>query len=41
VNRIPIIEIDVVCKTGSAATLKKLATALQVDMDDPFDAYAQ
>jgi transcriptional regulator with XRE-family HTH domain len=34
VNRIQIIDIEAGRKTGSAATLKKLATALQVDMDD-------
>ncbi|SNS72864.1 DNA-binding transcriptional regulator, XRE-family HTH domain [Antarctobacter heliothermus] len=38
VNRIQIIDIEAGRKTGSAATLKKLATALQVDMDDLFDA---
>jgi len=37
-NRIQIIDIEAGRKTGSAATLKKLATALQVDMDDLFDA---
>lgn len=37
VNRIQIIDIEAGRKTGSAATLKKLATALQVDMDDLFD----
>ena len=38
VNRIQIIDIEAGRKTGSAATLKKLATVLQVDMDDLFDA---
>ena len=38
VNRIQIIDIEAGRKTGSAATLKKLATALQVDMDDLFEA---
>ncbi len=38
VNRIQIIDIEARRKTGSAATLKKLATALQVDMDDLFEA---
>jgi len=38
VNRIQIIDIEAGRKTGSAATLKKLATALNVDMDDLFDA---
>jgi mRNA interferase RelE/StbE len=37
VNRIQIIDIEAGRKTGSAATLKKLATALNVDMDDLFD----
>ena len=37
VNRIQIIDIEAERKTGSAATLKKLASALQVDMDDLFD----
>ena len=37
VNRIQIIDIEAGRKTGSAATLKKLATALQIDMDDVFD----
>ena len=37
VNRIQIIDIEAGRKTGSATTLKKLATALQVDMDDLFD----
>ncbi|WP_249030804.1 helix-turn-helix transcriptional regulator [Roseinatronobacter thiooxidans] len=37
VNRIQIIDIEAGRKTGSAATLKKLAMALQVDMDDLFD----
>ena len=41
VNRIQIIDIEAGRKTGSAATLKKLATALQVDMDDIFDARDQ
>ncbi len=41
VNRIQIIDIEAGRKTGSAATLKKLATALQVDMDDLFDAQDQ
>ena len=36
VNRIQIIDIEAERKTGSAATLKRLATALQVDMDDLF-----
>ena len=38
VNRIQIIDIEAGRKTGSVATLKKLATALQVDMDDLFEA---
>ena len=38
VNRIQIIDIEAGRKTGSAATLKKLATVLQVDMDDLFEA---
>ena len=38
VNRIQIIDIEAGRKTGSAATIKKLATALQVDMDDLFEA---
>jgi len=38
VNRIQIIDIEAGRKTGSAATLKKLATALQVDMDDLIEA---
>ena len=38
VNRVQIIDIEAGRKTGSAATLKKLATALKVDMDDLFDA---
>lgn len=41
VNRIQIIDIEAGRKTGSAATLKKLATALQVDMEDLFDAQGQ
>ena len=41
VNRIQIIDIEAGRKTGSAATLKKLATALKVDMDDLFDAQEQ
>ena len=36
VNRIQIIDIEAGRKTGSAATLKKLAAALQVDMGDLF-----
>lgn len=35
-NRVQIVEIKAGRKTGSVATLKKLATALQVDMDDLF-----
>lgn len=38
VNRIQIIDIEAGRKTGSAVTLKRLATALQVDMDDLFAA---
>ncbi|MDF1854291.1 helix-turn-helix transcriptional regulator [Pseudooceanicola sp.] len=38
VNRIQIIDIEAGRKTGSASTLKKLATTLQVDMDDLFEA---
>lgn len=38
VNRIQIIDIEAGRKTGSAATLKKLATALQLDMDDLLEA---
>ena len=34
VNRIQIIDIESGRKTGSVATLKKLATALRVDIDD-------
>lgn len=34
VNRIQIIDIESGRKTGSVATLKKLATALRVDLDD-------
>jgi mRNA interferase RelE/StbE len=34
VNRIQIIDIESGRKTGSVATLKKLATALQVNIDD-------
>lgn len=34
VNRIQIIDIEAGRKTGSAGTLKKLATALQIDIDD-------
>jgi mRNA interferase RelE/StbE len=34
VNRIQIIDIESGRKTGSVATLKKLATALQVEIDD-------
>jgi len=41
VNGIQIIDIEAGRKTGSAATLKKLATALKVDMDDLFDAQEQ
>jgi DNA-binding XRE family transcriptional regulator/predicted DNA-binding protein len=41
VNRIQIIDIEAGRKTGSAATLKKLTAALQVDMDDLFDARDQ
>jgi DNA-binding XRE family transcriptional regulator len=41
VNRIQIIDIEAGRKTGSVATLKRLATALQVDMDDLFDAHDQ
>jgi mRNA interferase RelE/StbE len=41
VNRIQIIDIEAGRKTGSAATLKKLATALQVDMDNLFDSQEQ
>ena len=41
VNRIQIIDIEAGRKTGSAATLKKLATALKIDMDDLFDARDQ
>jgi mRNA interferase RelE/StbE len=41
VNRIQIIDIEAGRKTGSAATLKKLAIALKVDMDDLFDARDQ
>jgi len=41
VNRIQIIDIEGGRKTGSVATLKKLATALKVDMDDLFDAQEQ
>ena len=41
VNRIQIIDIEAGRKTGSAATLKKLATVLKVDMDDLFDAQDQ
>jgi mRNA interferase RelE/StbE len=40
-NRIQIIDIEAGRKTGSAATLKKLATALHLDMDDLFDAHDQ
>lgn len=41
VNRIQIIDIEANRKTGSAATLTKLATALQVDLDDQFNASDQ
>ena len=41
VNRIQIIDIEAGRKTGSAATLMKLATALQVDMEDLLDAQDQ
>jgi mRNA interferase RelE/StbE len=34
VNRVQIVEIEAGRKTGSVGSLKKLATALQVDMDD-------
>ena len=34
VNRIQIIDIESGHKTGSVATLRKLATALRVDLDD-------
>lgn len=34
VNRVQIIDIEASRKTGSVSTLKKLATALQIDMDD-------
>lgn len=34
VNRVQIIDIEAGRKTGSVASLKKLATALQIDMDD-------
>lgn len=34
VNRVQIIDIEVGRKTGSVATLKKLATALEIDLDD-------
>ena len=34
VNRIQIIDIESGRKTGSVTTLKKLATALRVDLDD-------
>lgn len=34
VNRIQVIDIESGRKTGSVATLKKLATALQVDIED-------
>ena len=37
VNRIQIIDIEVGRKTGSAVTLKKLATALKVDLFDVQD----
>jgi len=40
-NRIQIIDIEAGRRTGSAATLKKLATALNVDMDDLYDAHDQ
>ena len=41
VNRVQIIDIEAGRKTGSVATLKKLSTALKVDMDDLFDAAAE
>jgi len=41
VNRIQIIDIEAGRKTGSAATLKKLANALKVEMDELFDAQEQ
>jgi len=34
VNRVQIIDIETGRKTGSVATLKKLATALRIDLDD-------
>lgn len=34
VNRVQIVDIEAGRKTGSVASLRKLATALQVDMDD-------
>ena len=34
VNRVQIIDIETGRKTGSVTTLKKLATALQIDLDD-------
>ena len=34
VNRVQIIDIESGRKTGSVATLKKLATALRIDLDD-------
>lgn len=40
-NRVQIIDIEAGRKTGSADTLKKLAIALKVDMDDLFDARDQ
>ena len=36
VNRVQIVEIEAGRKTGSVASLKKLAAALHVDMDDLF-----
>lgn len=41
VNRVQIIDIEAGHKTGTPATLTKLATALQVNMDDLLDAKDQ